>query len=269
MRIATARGSPAVPRLTVNDTFEGDDGAAVRSLPAFRSIARELEQQVLSGALPVGSTLPSETSLADRFSVSRSTIREAIRLLEQVGIIRRTEGRNKLRITAPRAEDIGARMKTAFLLQQTTFEQLWEVLTAIEPMCAAIAADKATPEDLERIEDNLRRTETAHASGGDLVALDIEFHNLVAAATGNGALQLSRETIGELFYPAFAQVMARLNAGERLILAHRKIFSAMAARDRSEACAWMERHIGDFQRGCDLANLDFDAPITGPMSEIA
>ena len=252
----------------MEDMLNSEGEVATRSLPAFRSIARELEQQVLSGALPVGSTLPSETSLANRFSVSRSTIREAIRLLEQIGIIRRAEGRNKLRITMPRAEDISARIKTAFLLQETTFEQLWEVLTAIEPMCAAIAATKSTPEDLEQIEDNLRRTETAHAAGDDLVALDVEFHNLVAAATGNDALQLSRETVGELFYPAFTQVMARLNAGERLILAHRKIFDAISARDRSEARGWMERHIGDFQRGCDLANLDFDAPITGPMSEI-
>lgn len=253
----------------MDDILNGEGETAARSLPAFRSIARELERQVLSGALPVGSTLPSETSLAGRFSVGRSTIREAIRLLEQAGIIRRAEGRNKLRITMPRAEDIGARLKTAFLLQETTFEQLWEVLTAIEPMCATIAATKATPDDLERIEDNLRRTEAAHAAGDDLVGLDVEFHNLVAAATGNSALQLSRETVGELFYPAFAQVMARLNAGERLILAHRKIFAAIASGDRSEAHGWMERHIGDFQRGCDLANLDFDAPITGSMSEIS
>ncbi len=253
----------------MNDIFNGETDATTRSRPAFRSIARELEQQILSGALPVGSTLPSETSLADQFNVSRSTIREAIRLLEQTGIIRRAEGRNKLRITMPRAEDIGARIKTAFLLQETTFEQLWEVLTAIEPMCAAIAATKSSPDDLEKIEDNLRRTETAHAAGDDLVGLDVEFHNLVAAATGNGALQLSRETVGELFYPAFAQVMARLNAGERLILAHRKIFDAIASGDRGEAHSWMDRHIGDFQRGCDLANLDFDAPITGPMSEIS
>lgn len=252
----------------MNEQFAEPAEASTKPLPAFRTIAQEIEDQVLSGRLPMGSALPSETSLAEQFSVSRSTIREAIRLLEQIGIIRRAQGRNRLKITQPRPEDIGARIKTAFLLQRTTFEQLWQVLNAIEPTCAAVAAEKVTPEHIESIEDNLNRTETAQAAGGDLVELDIEFHNLIAQATGNGALQLSRETVGELFYPAFTQVMKRLNAGERLILAHRKIFDAIKAGDASEAKNWMERHIGDFQRGCDLANLDFNASIAGPISEI-
>lgn len=239
-----------------------------RQLPAFRAIARDLERQILAGDLPVGKALPSELSLASDFGVSRSTIREAIRALEQNGLIRREEGRNRLRITAPQAKEIGAQMKTAFLLQETTFEQLWEVLSAIEPACAATAALKATDADLKKIEDNIRRTEAAIDDLGALVELDIEFHNLVAAATGNGALEMSRDTVGELFYPAFAKVMARLNAGERLLLAHRKIFDAISSRDDRNARLWMDRHIGDFHRGCNLANLDFSAPITGAMPSL-
>lgn len=237
-------------------------------MPAFRVIAQELEQQVLAGDLVVGSVLPGELSLAKRFNVSRSTIREAIRLLEQLGLIRREEGRNKLTVTSPSHKEIGERMRTAFLLQETTFEQLWEVMSAIEPMCATVAAAKATDHDLELIADNLARTEAALGDPEQLVGLDIEFHNLVAAATGNSALRLSRDTVGELFYPAFNLVIRRLNAGARLLLAHRKIFEALRARNAVEARSWMEKHIGDFQRGCDLANLDFNAPISGPMAEI-
>lgn len=239
-----------------------------RNSPAYRQIAQELEQQVLSGELAVGRVLPGELSLAKRFNVSRSTIREAIRLLEQIGLIRREEGRNKLTITTPSNKDIGERMRTAFLLQDTTFEQLWEVMSALEPMCASVAATKASESDLQAITDNLARTEAAVGDPERLVQLDIEFHNLVAAATGNSALRLSRDTVGELFYPAFNLVIRRLNAGARLLLAHRKILEALQARNAAEARLWMERHIGDFQRGCDLANLDFNAPISGPMAEI-
>lgn len=236
-----------------------------RQLPAFRVIARDLEQKILAGDLPVGKALPSELSLASEFGVSRSTIREAIRALEQNGLIRREEGRNRLRVSAPQAKEIGAQMKTAFILQETTFEQLWEVMSAIEPACAATAALKGSDADFKKIEDNIRRTKAAIDDFGALVELDIEFHNLVAAATCNPALQMSRKTVGELFYPAFAKVMARLNAGERLLLAHSKIFEAISNHDDREARLWMDRHIGDFHRGCDLANLDFSAPITGPM----
>jgi GntR family transcriptional repressor for pyruvate dehydrogenase complex len=246
-----------------------DAPARDRSSPAFRQIAQELEQQVLTGELAVGNTLPGEHELARRFAVSRSTIREAIRLLEQLGLIGREEGRNKLTVTAPSNKDIGERMRTAFLLQDTTFEQLWEVMSAIEPMCAFVAATKASEQDLAVIADNIARTEAVLGDAEQLAELDIEFHNLVAAATGNGALRLSRDTVGELFYPAFNLVISRLNAGARLLLAHRKIFEALKARNASEARSWMEKHVGDFQRGCDLANLDFNAPISGPMSEIS
>jgi len=171
-------------------------------------------------------------------------------------------------VTAPGHKEIGERMRTAFILQDTTFEQLWEVMTAIEPMCAMVAAQKASAHDLELIADNLARTEAAVKSPATIVELDIEFHNLVAAATGNSALSLSRDTVGELFYPAFNLVMTRLNAGSRLLLAHRKIFEALQARNAADARSWMEKHIGDFQRGCDLANLDFRAPISGPITEL-
>lgn len=239
-----------------------------RGVPAFRVIAQELEQQVLSGDLSVGSVLPGELALAKRFSVSRSTIREAIRLLEQLGLISREKGRNKLTVTSPSHKEIGERMRTAFLLHDTTFEQLWEVMSAIEPVCAAVAAAKATEHDHELIAANLKRTEEALGKPDLLVELDIEFHNLVATATYNSALRLSRDTVGELFYPAFNVVITRLNAGSRLLLAHRKIFEALQTRNVAEAKSWMERHIGDFHRGCDLANLDFKAPISGPMLEI-
>lgn len=79
--------------------------ARTRSMPAFRSIAEEIERRVLAGELPVGSALPGEQVLATVFDVSRSTIRGSIRLLEQMGLIARRQGRNKLLITAPQSED--------------------------------------------------------------------------------------------------------------------------------------------------------------------
>ena len=241
-----------------------------RTLPAFRAIAATLEQKVMSGELPVGTALPSEQELAARFAVSRSTIRESIRLLEQMGLIRRAEGRNRLRISVPTDSDVGSRLKASLLLQDTTYEHLWEALGAFEPACARAAARRATGSELDRIADNIVRTEAAIGNPRDLVVLDIEFHALVAAASGNRALQIGRESVGELFYPAFIQVMTRLDAGPRLLSAHRKIHAALAARDQKEAELWMARHIGDFQRGLNLADVDLGSPIqTGPGALVA
>lgn len=243
-------------------------GGRARALSAFRTIAADLERKVLSGELPLGTALPSEQELAARFSVSRSTIREAIRLLEQMGLIRRAEGRNRLRISAPRDSDIGSRLKASLILQDTTYDHLWEAMSAFEPACAKAAARRATDAELDRIADNIRRTEAALTKAHDLVELDIEFHALVAAATGNRALQIGRDSVGELFYPAFTKVMTRLNAGPRLLSAHRKIYEALRAHDPREAELWMSRHIGDFQRGLTLADVDLASPVQSGLGDL-
>jgi GntR family transcriptional repressor for pyruvate dehydrogenase complex len=236
-----------------------------RGQPAFRAIAKAIADDILVGKRLVGARLPSEQAMAMELKVSRSTMREAIRLLEQLGLLARQMGSNRLYVTAPNVTHMTERLRATFILQQTTFHELWEVMAAIEPMAAEAAARRATDNDLVRLHDNIVRTEAIHAEGGDLIELDIEFHFLIAIASANCALRLSRDTIGELFYPAFLQVMTRLNAGERLIVAHKEILSALNSRDERKARAWMERHIGDFKRGCELANLDFDGPITANL----
>ena len=82
--------------------------------------------------------------------------------------------------------------------------------------------------------------------------------------TGNRALQLCRAPISQLFYPAFLKVFSRLNAGERLVFAHEKILQALRDHNATEAHGWMDKHIVDFRRGYELANLDIDEPVGLP-----
>jgi GntR family transcriptional repressor for pyruvate dehydrogenase complex len=236
----------------------------IRNDPAYRVVSRAIEEKILAGEIAIGDTLPSELALAEQLKVNRSTVREAIRLLEQNGLVRRRQGGKKLFVTVPRGEDITKRLQAAMILQEVTFLELWEVMAAIEPMAAEAAARKILPEQVERLTINLERTQQALDNRRNLTELDIEFHQLIAEASHNRALQLSLEPISQLFYPAFYKVFARLNAGERLLFAHQKIFAAVKARDEREARAWMERHIVDFKRGYELANLDLESSIGRP-----
>lgn len=240
-----------------------------RGAPAFRTIASRIEARILAGEMTVGDVLPSETALATQLGFNRSTIREAIRLLEQNGLVGRRGSGKKLFVTAPQQRDVSQRLRATMILNEVTFHELWEVMAAIEPLAAEAAARKAADTTLARLADNLARTEAELKRGSDVVALDIEFHDLVAEAAGNRALRLGREAIGQLFYPAFLQVMNRLNAGERLLLAHRRIYDAIRRRNEREARDWMDRHIADFKRGCELADLDFDGPIGAKLARHA
>jgi len=229
--------------------------------PAYRVIAQSVERQILSGELKIGEVLPSELALAERLGVNRSTVREAIRLLEENGIVRRRQGGKKLFVSIPEDAKTSQRLTTSLVLQEVTFAELWDVMYALEPVAARRAASRIDSATLEALRDNIARTATNVKDLDYLVEVDLEFHRLVALASGNRALQLCRQPISGLFYPAFDAVIRRLNAGERLLAAHTKIFEAIEANDERTAEEWMRKHIVDFHRGFELANLDIESAV--------
>ncbi|WP_028714523.1 FadR/GntR family transcriptional regulator [Paracoccus sp. J55] len=232
--------------------------------PAFRAFAAEIERKIISREIKPGETLPSEAKLAEKLGVNRSTIREAIRVLEQNGFVRREVGKKKLFATLPQSGDISQRLKIAMVLDQVTFEELWEAMYALEPAAADGAARRRTEADIAALEQNLTETRAALADPVRLTELDIAFHELVAKATANRAIEAARLPIGELFYPPFLAVMSRLNANARLLFAHEQIVDAIRAGDTSRARVWMEKHVLDFRRGYELANLEMERPAVLP-----
>lgn len=240
----------------------------IRVEPVYRAIFGKISERILEGSIKSGESLPPETTLAKQFGVNRSSIRESIRLLEEHGLVLRRG--KQLLASAPQPADLALRMSRALLLHEINFHELWELMMGIEPMAAAHASDRAADADIAALEDNLRRTRESFDNNEALVELDIEFHTLVARSSHNRALLLAREPLALLFYPAFDHVFSRLNAGERLIFAHQSIVEAIRGRDAATARKWMERHIVDFKRGYQLANLDMNSPIRrGAISNAA
>lgn len=236
----------------------------IRNEPAYRSVVRRIEAKIMSGEWSIGDRVPAETTLAGDLGVHRSTIREAIRALEQNGLVRRHDGGKLLYVTVPREADIFSKVTAAIVLHDVSFFELWESMRCLEPVLAESAAKRITQEHLDALQINVEKTRAAFEDKQSLVQLDIEFHQIIAKASCNRALQLCREPISQLFYPAFLQVFSRLNAGERLVFAHERILHALKNHDVAEARGWMDKHIVDFRRGYELANLDIDAPVGWP-----
>ena len=231
--------------------------------PAYKAVSAAIERAIVDGALLQGSALPTEQALAERFGVHRSTVREAIRQVEQEGLLQRGEGR-RLFVCLPGVDDLAPRATRLLLLQQTTFQELWDVAVALEPLAAQLAATQADADDLALLRANLDATarETAHAP---LVRLDVAFHALVGRASHNRALMLAREPVGLLYGPTLAQIYTRLpQAVGRNLAAHRQIVAAVAAGDEATAAQWTHKHMTDFQRGFALAGMDMKTPINLP-----
>ncbi|MCK8785352.1 FCD domain-containing protein [Roseomonas sp. NAR14] len=232
--------------------------------PAYRQVSAEIERRILAGALKPGEALPSEAELAAGFGVNRSTVREGIRALESEGLLRRAAGK-RLVIAAPRAADLAPRAARALAMQRVTFEELWSVALALEPMAARLAARHAAPAEVAALADTIARTDAVLARGESPAALDTEFHALVSEAAHNRALLLSREPVGALLYPAAEPLMPRLpQANDRMQAAHRHVVEAIGRRDEAGAELWMRRHIVDFRRGYEMVGLALDAPVAPP-----
>lgn len=229
----------------------------IKRAPAYKVVEQSIRKSVLDGTLSVGSMLPGETELAEQLGVTRPTVREAFRSLENSGLIGRGP-RRRMVVTAPEAHVVSDAMHNSMVLHGVSYRELWEVNIALEPAAADLAARSASSDLLEAIETNLEWTSRVLADPDELAKADIEFHELVAQASGNRALLLAREPLGQLLLPAYRTVIREIGPGRRLFEAHKRIFEAIRAADHDTARDWMTKHIVDFRRGCELAGLDLD-----------
>ena len=231
--------------------------------PAYKTVSAAIERAILDGALRPGAALPTEQELADRFGVHRSTVREAIRQVEQEGLLQRREGR-RLFVCLPGVHDLAPRATRLLLLHQTTFQELWDVALTLEPLAARLAAAEATDDDLAQLQANIDAS-AAETRLPALVALDMEFHALVGRASHNRALMLAREPVGLLYNPTLQQIFQRLpQASTRNLAAHQHTLDALRARDADAAAEWTRKHMVDFQRGFAMAGLSMRTPIAQP-----
>lgn len=231
---------------------------------AYQVVSREIRRIIVSGELKPGDHLPSEAELAEQFGVNRSTVREGIRQLENDGFVRR-EGRKRLYVSVPTSSDLAPRASRALIMHQVTFKELWEVARVLEPACAALCATSRTDAQRDAILGNIERTRQLLSNAPLSTEMDTAFHALVAEGAHNSALLLSREPVGMLLFPAFEMLQPMLpQALGRMLDAHDKIAAAIAAGNAADAELWMRKHIVDFRRGWEMANLSLDIAVTLP-----
>jgi GntR family transcriptional regulator, transcriptional repressor for pyruvate dehydrogenase complex len=172
-------------------------------VPVYRSVANTIGERILSGEWLLGSSLPSETTLAQTLGVNRSTMREAIRVLEENGMLRRRPGGKRLFVSAPSGTEVASRVKAAMVLQEMSFIELWEALHCIEPVITAAAALRISDAEIHMLEENVDRTRQAAAFTEDLLPSTSSFTpslpTLLAAALCSSAANQSVSFSIQLF----------------------------------------------------------------------
>src|SRR3990167_6105938 len=127
------------------------DVAPIRSTRIYEEIVRQVKQMITEGRLKSGDQLPPERDLAEKFRVSRTSVREALRALESLGLLEIRPGEG----TFVREVSVEALIEPLALLmvsQRETIGELFEARRVLEPAIAALAAARATPEEVQEME---------------------------------------------------------------------------------------------------------------------
>jgi DNA-binding FadR family transcriptional regulator len=235
--------------------------------PAYESIAAHLRAQIDNGEIGVGDRLPSEIALAEEFGVSRPTIREALRSLQEGGFVERTSPRI---LVVRRHDDEPANRQIVQSLRRNkvTFADLHDALRLIEPALSARAAQRARPEDLRVLEENLEAQERHLSDFSEWNRLDQDFHLAIGEIAGNPALTVARQPITRLLMPALGRLMSSEALTKAALGRHRRIFAEIAAGDAEAAELMTRRHIQEFQEAWADSGLDLQGVVEERIADL-
>jgi DNA-binding FadR family transcriptional regulator len=181
------------------------DATAKRSFKRGRlseQVVAELERTILEEYPEPGTRLPKEAELADRFHVSRIVIREAMKVLEDRGVVEVRAGRGTITV-APTPERVKAALFRLFRDQPIPtlleMEHMLELREVLEETVAGLAAVRANAEDLQRISTALADMAATDTSAEETIAADLRFHLAVAAAAHNRFFEMVLEPLTHVF----------------------------------------------------------------------
>jgi DNA-binding FadR family transcriptional regulator len=202
------------------------------------SAAAAIGRRIVSGNLTPGTTLPNLDRLAEEFSISRLTMREAIRMLAGKGLVSSTPRRGTV-VRPP--EDwsrldadvlgwqIGAMPNAAFI------RNLFELRRMVEPEAAVLAATRANERDIGAIEQAFAAMAAAESSAPDSIKADVAFHQAILRATGNEFIAALAPTIGQALTLAITIQRGAWPDVENFVPSHRAILDAIQRGDVADA----------------------------------
>jgi DNA-binding FadR family transcriptional regulator len=230
---------------------------------ASEVLANELRESILSGKFPEGTPLPTERDMVIQTQMSRTTVREALRILEVQGLVKIKTGRSGgAFVQRPDGDSVANSVSLLIRGRQIRMAALLEAREGIEPVCARLAAKYRTDEDLDRLE----AANVAIAADGpleDFLQANVDWHVAVATASHNELLTgfmsaLSRAIYASTDNRAFVDAEVRRTA----VQAHLRITGAIRAGDTDAALRRMTRHVHGYAEA--IAGVDNRTAIEVP-----
>jgi GntR family transcriptional repressor for pyruvate dehydrogenase complex len=219
-----------------------EDFKAIKRRRLYQDIVGQIQGFIQEGILKPGDRLPSERELAERLQVSRSSLREAMRALELQGLVVSRPGAGTF-VTTDSLDTLNSIIVSSLTEARDALNNIFEVRHLLEPQIAALAAERATQEDTQRMADALDQQEQQLARGETGVEGDTAFHFAVAQATRNGALVQVMSTISDILRQSRDQSLQTPGRPQRSLASHKQMLDMILEGNVEGAMSAMEHHI--------------------------
>jgi GntR family transcriptional repressor for pyruvate dehydrogenase complex len=237
---------------------------AVRKTRASEDVIRQIADLIRNGRLNKGDQLPAERELCESFQVSRSTVREAIRSLESLGLIKSKQGNGTYVLVS--GDRVGVSQLAAGLM--TDKDELFDIFGVrkiIEPSIAQLAAKFANPEDIRELEGILERQRLEVAAGIYTPETDTAFHLTLARIANNRVLNRLLQAIFDLLHDIHGEWLTTSSRAAKSLEGHAEILDAIMSEDCAAARNAMLNHLNrvenlfhDKERGGDRCKEEFE-----------
>ena len=226
-----------------------------------KNIVEQIHSAILKGALKPGDRLPPEKELAEKFNVSKASLREAFRTLEALGLLEVRQGvTGGAFVREVDLETARNSVLNYIFFQNPGFGEFTQLRALLEPQMAEIAARNFTQANLADLAKNLQETEAKLNAGAFFYDLDLDFHHQISAAADNLLICFVIDTLKSAIVNIKLELQPDQDSVEKMYQAHKRIYEAIRDRNPESARAEMLRHIEeveqDFVIRCD-ANSQF------------
>ncbi len=219
---------------------------AVQKRKLFEDVAAHIRQLIVTRQLKAGDRLPSERELSTRYGVGRPSVREALRMLSQEGLleVQAGEGAFVRRPSFPSyLKSMGASLGALIGRDASTLLELWDVRRVLEVETTSMAAERAEREDLERLRRALDDNARDVRSPARFKFSDVRFHRAIAEATHNRILLFFYDALADLMLKTRETALTVRGAAPDALASHARILRAIEGRTAQVAGREMARHL--------------------------
>jgi GntR family transcriptional repressor for pyruvate dehydrogenase complex len=214
---------------------------AIKKTRVYEDIVAQLKELIAEGKVKPGDQLPSERELSERFQVSRASVREAIRSLESMGWIQTRQGEGTY--IASSVETLLASIAFTIQHQSDPLIQVFEARKILEPAIAALAAERATAEEVGGLEAILNEQALQVTEGETGVEADTRFHSTLADTAKNEVLLRLNEAIVNRLHETRERSLQTEGRPARSLAGHQEILRAIQSKDPAKAREAMLNHL--------------------------